>query len=343
MPYVKFGTSRVNDNPSTIWHFGQLPLDEEEIVLVERHRGGAGDIICMRPALRFLREKHPGARLVFRLPTAYHELVADLADEVLPYEVGEFGHSDSWYFCEQCEVKGCVKGFYYYHFFCPAGIHEYETNFRPIKNRIENFCDFVGAPYGAPDLRRLVDVSLVHPELPLEYVLAQMRTAQISKSWPWDRWAEFCERWKRPPLVIIDDKPETREHLEEYKIPFSVYPDTRKDIILVEGESHKTIAFLTWYARAVLTCDSYLLHMAGALRSPCVALFGPTDGNLTCKYYHMTTVIQGTPPPKDSIRCHAPCYYSTTFNRYWCAGKHGACMRNISVDEVIAALNALFE
>jgi lipopolysaccharide heptosyltransferase I len=88
------------------------------------------------------------------------------------------------------------------------------------------------------------------------------------------------------------------------------------------------LASLLKRADLMVTCDSGPMHLAAAVGTPVVALFGPTDPIRTGPYGRGHSVLQ-----KD-MNC-SPC-----FDRY-CRDKENECMRAIMVDEVFLEVRRL--
>lgn len=81
--------------------------------------------------------------------------------------------------------------------------------------------------------------------------------------------------------------------------------------------------------KAMITVDSGLLHMAGAVKTPVIGLFGPTDPSM-----RMNTYIGSAIDSRKLMAC-APCWY-----RYSCLSsldenEHYKCMKRIPIDVVV--------
>ncbi|MEE3368446.1 MAG: lipopolysaccharide heptosyltransferase II [Planctomycetota bacterium] len=74
----------------------------------------------------------------------------------------------------------------------------------------------------------------------------------------------------------------------------------------------------------VVSTDSGPRHLAAAFGVPCVALFGPTDPRWSTNYHQQETQL------KQQLAC-APCARSQ------CPLRHHRCMRELSVERVLAA------
>ena len=94
--------------------------------------------------------------------------------------------------------------------------------------------------------------------------------------------------------------------------------------VSLEGEtSLRELAYLYKISRLVVTTDSGPMHIAAAVGTPTVALFGPTDPRRTGPYGEGHTVI------RKNLPC-SPCF------RKECDTMK--CMRDISVEEVFEAV-----
>jgi lipopolysaccharide heptosyltransferase II len=92
---------------------------------------------------------------------------------------------------------------------------------------------------------------------------------------------------------------------------------------LVGRTSLRQLVALTRRARLFVGCDTGPMHIAAALETPVVALFGPADPARTGPWGQAHRVVR-VPPP-----C-APC------NRRTCNQPRHACMEDISVERVLA-------
>jgi len=97
--------------------------------------------------------------------------------------------------------------------------------------------------------------------------------------------------------------------------------------ISVEGRtSLRDLAYLYQLSMLMVTTDSGPMHVAAAMGTPTVALFGPTDPARTGPYGRGHVIV------RSGIVC-APCF------RKVCDTKQ--CMRDISVEEVFAAVKEM--
>ena len=319
-------------------HISDLALGDQGVTVVERYRGGAGDLICARPAIQALRERYPDYRMILHFPEQYRDLLADLGDEFYNYREPE----QSLLYCEACELSGPIKHLVYYHLFCPCGVHELETDGRPTECRIDNFCRLVGAQGRRPNLAHLADDEFAWDSGGLPVVGIQLRTATRAKEWPTGHWVTTIRALQdRCRFVAFDDGDMTQKRLADVGLDWGRQRGRMlaHAVTVCAGQSWGETLTQAAACNAFLVPDSAMLHIAGALGKPFVGMFGPTDGKLTLTYYPEGEVIQGW-PNVGTLSCHAPCYYHES-NTYRCAGVCGECMVNLRPEPVIEAVERL--
>lgn len=147
-----------------------------------------------------------------------------------------------------------------------------------------------------------------------------------AKRWPPERFAALGEELQEEfdaRLVLLggdEDRPvaaELREHLQGLVVD------------LVGRTSLRQALGVLSRLQLLVTNDSGLMHAAAALSVPLVALFGSTDPGSTGPFTSRATVIRHPWP------C-SPCFKRTCEVGY-------ACLRDISVDEVVAAARVWIE
>jgi heptosyltransferase-2 len=89
------------------------------------------------------------------------------------------------------------------------------------------------------------------------------------------------------------------------------------------------LAALVRRMKLLITNDSGTMHIAAALRTPTVAIFGPTDWNVTAPYHANAEIVRQSP------RC-APCLLRE------CPIDH-RCMLDVQVQDVIAAAERVWQ
>jgi len=87
----------------------------------------------------------------------------------------------------------------------------------------------------------------------------------------------------------------------------------------------------------IISNDSYILHLAGALDVRTIGLFGYTKGKVICQNYSSTKVLQG--------KCHVAGVKDSCWYNLVCGmdlkGGTVPCLKQIKVEDVIAELELL--
>lgn len=109
------------------------------------------------------------------------------------------------------------------------------------------------------------------------------------------------------------------------------------------GLGHGLLAGLIAGADLVLCGDSGPMHLAAAVETPCLALFGPTHGEQMTRHYQ--SVLPLLPGPAAMVphsACHWPClrYLEQGYARCRDVGV-SACLEEISVEEVVRRVRAI--
>ena len=151
-------------------------------------------------------------------------------------------------------------------------------------------------------------------------VIVNIGASKPANRWYPERWAELCGRLQRELdlSVHLIGSSEDRAIADEVLARSSAAIADR-----VGRLSLKQTAGLIRTARLFIGCDTGPLHIAAALETPCVALFGASDPSRTGPYGQAAGIVARPAP------C-SPCRRRT-------CNVHGhPCMRDISVELVIA-------
>ncbi|NQT46803.1 MAG: lipopolysaccharide heptosyltransferase II [Candidatus Omnitrophica bacterium] len=150
----------------------------------------------------------------------------------------------------------------------------------------------------------------------------------ISKRWPEGRIADLCDGLAKRfhARVLI-----TGSHADEELSRRTIISVKAKPISAVGKTSIMQLAALIKRCDLFVASDSAPMHIAAAVGTPFVALFGSTDSRRHLPPNNGSVVLE-----KD-MKCR-PCYKRrcTILNRY-------ACMKKITVDEVLDAAGALLK
>jgi len=139
-----------------------------------------------------------------------------------------------------------------------------------------------------------------------------------TKLWEDEKFAELCDRISEElKAAIVFTGGEKKESGEIQALM------TRPSVNLGGETTLRDLACLYRSARLVITTDTGPMHLAAAVGTPVIALFGPTDPARTGPYGEGHTVI------RREMSC-SPCFRKKCDTR--------ACMRGITVAEVFAAV-----
>ncbi|MCC7519441.1 MAG: glycosyltransferase family 9 protein [Verrucomicrobiae bacterium] len=148
------------------------------------------------------------------------------------------------------------------------------------------------------------------------------------KCWPVEHFVSLAQKLveSHPGLGFLvfcgaDDEMESRQFLEKLG-------DRAR---LVRQLPVRVVAEAMRRCRAVVTNDSGLLHVAVAVNTPTVTIFGPTNPRRSGAWGGRATVV------RRDLSC-SPCFYHTSRDLECLAGLDFACLRELSVAEVTAAV-----
>ena len=147
-----------------------------------------------------------------------------------------------------------------------------------------------------------------------------------SKRWPAERFAELGSlfRDRNRATVLITGSSDEKELAD------SISSLMKNKAINLSGQTGlRMLAALMSHASLFATNDSGPMHMANALGTPVIAVFGPTDPNATGPYQEPAAVV------KKDVPCW-PCSYRE------CPFDH-RCMLNISAEEVYESSQRFFQ
>jgi len=144
-----------------------------------------------------------------------------------------------------------------------------------------------------------------------------------TKRWDLARWAQVCAILARRNVQVVVVGGSDERALGEALARLAEPPP----IVLIGCTTLMELACLIKRCDAFLAHDSSSLHVAAAVGTPTVALFGPTDPRR-----HLPPTFKGQVMKRD-VFC-SPCYSTR------CRTVTHACMKRISVEEVLGAVLA---
>ncbi len=154
-------------------------------------------------------------------------------------------------------------------------------------------------------------------------VLAPGAAYGPAKMWPKEYYKALAEALvKKGYAIIIAGGPKEKE-IGEY-----IKNGILKVYNLCGKTDLPTVAGIFSLAKAVISNDSGLMHLAAALRVPQIAIFGSTDPEATGPLNPNAIIL------KKELPC-SPCFKRT------CKYGHYNCLKSITVEEVISSISEL--
>jgi len=147
----------------------------------------------------------------------------------------------------------------------------------------------------------------------------------LTKAWPQKHIAKLCEELANRNLMVVLTG--TQKDLEKSKELVNMVKNTK----LIDACAKTTVnqlACLIKKCAVYISADSSPLHIAAAVNTPVVALFGPTDPKRHMPIAKNSVVI------KKDLEC-SPCYKPKC--------KNNKCMELITPEEVLAAIMNLLK
>ncbi len=149
-----------------------------------------------------------------------------------------------------------------------------------------------------------------------------------SKEWPFEHYLDLISSMtrKRGLQVVLVDSP--AKISQAHQITERIGDDTVLN--LVGQTSLPQMAAVLKSVDAAIGPDCGAGHVAAAVKTPYISLFGPTSPQRTAPHGNEHLVLQA------GMEC-IPCYKRS------CPGRHRECMSRISPDDVLDALDAVLE
>lgn len=115
---------------------------KKDTTLFYRPSGGLGDMLCILPAIEDYIKQRPEEKITIAFPENYLWIFKHIKAILISYK--EF----------KSVGFNVARNRFHKQFFlwCPAGIHEWDTNYKPIAGRLRNFADAIGVSPRRPTL-----------------------------------------------------------------------------------------------------------------------------------------------------------------------------------------------
>lgn len=333
-----------------------MPADSPSILLVRF--SSIGDLLLTTPLLRVLRARHPGAHIsvVVREDMAetllhnprINELVTWPRDGSLQ-ELARRLRATAW--THRLDLHGSLRSLilrqlvggswsgYPKHRLRRAALIRLKRG-EPLGPVAERYFEAAQGldvvPDGGPpeffttrEAERTADAFLAEHSLGTTRTLLAFApgAAHFTKRWPVDRWQALVRRVRTNADVVVVGGPADRE------VADAIVQAAEGSAASAAGEFSLTgTAALLKRARAVVSCDTGVLHLATAVGTPVAGMYGPTVEQFGFFPYHArATVLQR------DLDCR-PC---SSHGGAACPLGHHRCMREILPEEVAAAIATL--
>jgi heptosyltransferase-3 len=171
-----------------------------------------------------------------------------------------------------------------------------------------------------------------HDVTPREFVQVHPGSRWLFKCWPAERTADLIGKIVGDGMrVVVTGAPDERERTLVAAVLAALPPDVRTRVVDLTGAfTLPELAALTAMARAFVGVDSAPMHIAAAMRTPAVALFGPSGEHAWGPWQVAQRIVVSDRHP-----CR-PCGLDGCGG-----GKVSECLTTLPVDLVHQALQSL--
>lgn len=300
------------------------------ILYVRRH-GGMGDIVCTFPSVAALKTRHPGSFLVYATHPIYIPLVRCFRDVDLVID-------------QDSLLANLMRSFFKPRIAVRPFLPDEKTP--PLPRERIHLVDEFHRSFGLEDSHECA-VRLDVPAGAVRQVERRLRhegkgvktlivihtgpTWEV-KEWPQKSWCELVARLTTQGRVLVIQIGEDR----------TAYGKSRESIRVAGAMNWigkltigQTLALLS-LADLFVGIDSGVLHLAGAVNTPCVGIFGPTDP--AC-FLPRNARARGVLSDVSCLGCH----HEKEGPRHWRVGcaNNIQCMSDLPVARVYEACNDL--
>jgi heptosyltransferase-2 len=284
-------------------------------ILVSRQTGGIGDMLMITPTIRAIKESNPDMPLIVSTTDRYGGGRGVLFD-ILKYNP----YVDKAITANELINYQFEK---FYNFGTGAENSIEQNGKHPTSNRIDIFAELAGITL--KDKRPIYIVKDEENELAFKWIEShvdpsrrrligmQMRSASSRRDWSQEKVLLLA-------FKIVNTWPDT-SILLFYEGLFEDYTKSYPNIHNIVGLPIRHVAALINQCSLLITPDSGLMHIGGALKKKMVCLFGSIPPSARLTYYPEAVGVT-------SNICK-PCFYQDCNQKF-------RCMSEITVDDVMA-------
>lgn len=290
-------------------------------ICIYRRLGGIGDVIMTTPLLKHIKRVMPGCHLVYATDLTYSNgALADVihgnpfVDELISYQ------------------QATARDFDFFSDVTATGLSRERSGTIP-PNRIDMFAEQIGLDissdplptYIVPDDEQKWAKNLIEPwcapykRSEITLIGIQIKSNDNRRTWPLEHNQELIRLLTQDPKVRI-----ASFYWEEHN--FIKHPQ-----VFNCNYTFRTTAAIVQECDVVITPDSAILHLAGALQKKTVSIFGPIPPESRINHYPNTIALVAGMP------CQY-CWYNPT------CGNKITCMREVTPQMAYnATMNKLAE
>jgi len=323
-----------------------------------------GDIVLTTPVLRCIRRQYPDAEIHFLVKKSFkaviasnpyidriHELDTDLNENIealkkIPFDYVIDLHKNLRTMRVKKALKAPVLSFDKLNFRKWLYVN-FKMQVMPDKSIVDRYFEGLktlrlrndggGLDYFIPEHLRTKqdDIPFGHWA---GFVGCVIGGSFFTKKLPVAQWQQFVERCPYP--VVLLGGPEDRDAGNEIAAvdPAKVYNACGKFSITESADLVKR-------ARVVISNDTGLMHIAAAFQKPVISLWGNTTPELGMfPYFGFNNLNQNVSPLSVIMEVKGlSCRPCSKIGYDKCPKKHFKCMKQISVDEMVANLERLWK
>lgn len=167
----------------------------------------------------------------------------------------------------------------------------------------------------------------------LGYIAIVIGASYFTKKMPVYKLQELCRAIDHP-VMLLGAKEEFNDAEEIASVdPVKVYNACGKFSL------HES-ADLVRKSRVVISHDTGLMHIAAALKKSVISIWGSTTPSFGMVPYYGDNYLANHAQPYDEVQVHKLwCRPCTKFGKNKCPQGHFKCMKNISIEEIVAKVN----
>jgi ADP-heptose:LPS heptosyltransferase len=318
--------------PQFAWQIFRRRVLRRPVIVVQRH-AGIGDVVCTFPSVEVLRKNEPNAVVVYETWRGNIPVVecCSAVDLVVEQETPLANH--------------------YRRFLRPERILRpfLPDELNPPKPREPiHLVDEFARSFGLPALGE-VSAQLKVPAKERLQICRRLREAYLNhepiavihtgptwqvKEWPAANWLELVKQMKDSLGMVVIQIGQDYCATGETRLS----PRVEGALDWIGQLTIKEMLALLENAKIFVGIDSGMLHLAGAVSTPCVGLFGPTDPKC---FLPRESPAVGVTSNVDCLGCH----HNVEGPMHWQSGCPNAirCMSGLSVEDVFRACSRLLQ